>query len=242
MIIALCIGRGQSKGLPGKNKMLIGNPPMSMMTYPIIAANSCPLVNEVFFSSDDRELKDIAYHYGSEIIDRPEELATDEALAEDVFVHGYEQMRNQDIEFLVLLFANAPCITSRKMGAMIRKLRTREEYDSVCTLSKYNMFAPYRARKFVELGLYGERRLQPFCPGIMDETTCDRNSGDDAWFYDCSCAVVRPYCLTNIESGLQPQRWLGEKILGYKQADPALDVDYDYQVFQVNWWLERNWM
>ena len=38
----------------------------------------------------------VAKNYGAKIIDRPPELATSEAILEDVFVYAYEYIKNQE--------------------------------------------------------------------------------------------------------------------------------------------------
>lgn len=239
MVIALCIGRSGSKGFPGKNKYIINGHPM--MSYPIRAAKSCKLIDEVFFSTDSQELANIANYYGAKVIDRPAELATDEALAEDVFVHGAswikERLLEFEVELWVLLFANAPCLHSMMLQEMIEWILWVKTVDSVATFSKYDMWSPYRARVFNSC----QGLMLNFLPQEQIKGNCNRDSAGDTWFYDCSAAVVRPKCLENIEQGYLPQRWLGRNTLAYKQKDPALDVDYAYQRFQVEDWLKRNW-
>jgi hypothetical protein len=244
-----------------------------MMAYPILAAMDSTKVSygQVYFSTEDKRLKAIAREYNAKVIDRPKELATDEALGEDVFVHAYEwvKMNNKyigkweikdadlfpektKIEFVVLMFANAPCIMSWMLDEMVEQLSGAVGADSICTVSKYNMFSPIRMRRYVtsicldgRCGCGGGRykeNIKSYVEGIQDKGTCDRDSVEDAYIYDCSCAVVRPKCLENIKYGLLPQRWLGRNILGYKQEDPALDVDYEWQMGQIKWWLDRNWI
>jgi CMP-N-acetylneuraminic acid synthetase len=90
MITALLLGRGGSKGVPGKNNMnILGRP---LMEYPIIAAKNSKYIECVFLSTEDEAIKTIGREHRLEIIDRPKELSTDEALVEDVIVHGYQEM------------------------------------------------------------------------------------------------------------------------------------------------------
>jgi len=261
-IVAIIIGKGNSRGFPGKNFTKINGHPM--MSYPIVAACGSKNIDKVYFSTEDGRLKAIAgNYYGVIIIDRPKELATDEALGEDVFVHAYKYIRDQNIsngrrvddggtggqlweydniEFIVLMFANAPCITGWMLDEMIEELRKYKGADSICTISKYNMFSPIRMRKFDCFLEQIPDRIVPYSRELIENTNCDRDSGADAWIYDCSAAVVRPHCLEKIGEGIPPQRWLGNHIIGYKQTDPALDVDFYFQKFQVEWWLDRNWI
>ncbi|KKN09461.1 hypothetical protein LCGC14_1046260, partial [marine sediment metagenome] len=243
MVPSLLIGRGGSQGFPKKNLYPIGpeNDKHPMMTYPLRAAKECKEIDEGFFSSDCSTLKLIAEHLGAKIIDRPKELATDEALADDVFLHGYEHikeyiekkslnfatgfnvdLREFQIEFILLLFANAPCISSGMLSEMISILRENKEADSICTMSKYNMFSPYRMRK-----LSGNQHCAYWENINWERVSCDRDSGEDSYIYDCSAAIVRPRCLENIKEGTPPQKWLGKRnFLGYKQKIPALDIDF----------------
>jgi len=85
--------------------------------------------------------------------------------------------------------------------------------------------------------------LQPFIPfksfGDPETLNCDRDSQGDAWFADMSVSIVRPSCLENLKRGLLPQKWLGQKIYPLKQQG-GLDVDYEWQVPQAEYWLKRN--
>ena len=93
MIVALMLGRGGSKGFPGKNTFpVLGRP---MMSYPLMAALSAGQVDDVYVSTDSDEIREVALGYDAKIIDRPPELATKEALGEDAFVHGYRYICDQ---------------------------------------------------------------------------------------------------------------------------------------------------
>ncbi|MCF6216958.1 MAG: acylneuraminate cytidylyltransferase family protein [Emcibacter sp.] len=74
---AFIFARGGSKGLPRKNiKLLNGKP---LIQYSIETAQQSSIINEVFVSTDDKEISDIASGLGATIIKRPEELASDNA-------------------------------------------------------------------------------------------------------------------------------------------------------------------
>jgi len=241
MIVSICIGRGGSQGVKRKNTRIIGK--KEIMAYPILASTLCKSVDATFFSSEDAELKNIAKYYGANIIDRPKELATNEALGEDVFVHAYKEVKlriatmvQPDIEFVVMLFANAPCVTSMMLQEMIERLRKTSVADSICTISKADAYTPYRAKRIV----VHTDRVVPFCVGIIDDrVTCDRSSGTEAWFPDYSAAVVKPYCLDDLSYGFQPHRWLGRYAIGYRQKYKACDVDHEWQFQQCREWMRN---
>lgn len=240
MIVALLMGRKKSKGFPGKNLHFVLGKPLAY--YPMRAAKGCPEVDKIYLSTDDEQLMELANENGIEVVKRPPELCTDETLGEQVYIHAYnvvkEQNQNQKIELIVLLMCNAPTVTSKMISKGIKVLRDNSEYDSAVTVSRYNMWSPLRARKISEEGL-----LKPFVPfeafGDPETLSCDRDSQGDVWFADMGASIVRPKCLANPEYGLLPQRWMGQKIYPLKQSG-GLDVDYEWQIPQVECWLKSN--
>ena len=52
-------------------------------------------------------------------------------------------------------------------------------------------------------------------------------------------SVVRPKNLDHLRDGLLPQKWMGQKIYPIR-SEAGLDVDYDFQVTQAEWWLKKN--
>ncbi len=239
MIAALILGRKGSSGFPGKNTMeILGRP---LCAYPMLAATKSKYIDRYYVSTDDEKIMDIGREYGFEVIKRPPELCTNEALGEDAYVHGYQeiQSRNKDasIELLVLLMCNAATIDSSTINKGIEILRENAEYDSAVTVSCYNMWSPLRARKIGEDGL-----LHPFVPfeafGDPKTLNCDRDSQGDVWFADMGVSVVRPQNLDTLDEGLLPQKWMGKNIYPLKQWG-GCDIDYEWMVPGVEYWLQK---
>ena len=139
-------------------------------------------------------------------------------------------------ELMVLLFCNAATLLPKTIDEGIRVLRKNPELDSAVTVSRYNMWSPLRARKVNSEGL-----LDPFVAHEIfesDTLNCDRDSQGDAWFADVAISVVRPYNLEHLEEGLLPQKWMGKKIYPLKQ-EAGCDVDYEWQIPVVEWWLKK---
>lgn len=239
MIVALIMGRKGSQGFPGKNThMVLGRP---LAYYPMSVARKCPEIDKAYLSTDDERLMEIASKNGIEIIKRPPELCTNEALGEHVYVHAYniaKESENRNIELIVLFMCNAATVTVETVSEGIRVLRGHLEYDSAVTVSRYNMWSPLRARKIGEDGL-----LQPFVPfdtfGDPKTLNCDRDSQGDVWFADMGVSIIRPECLEHLEEGNLPQKWMGRKIYPLKQWG-GLDVDYEWQMPQVEFWLKSH--
>ena len=240
MIVALLMGRKESKGFPGKNLCKVLGKPLAY--YPMKVVRDCPEIDKIYLSTDDDKLMALARESAIGIIERPPELCTDKALGEHVYVHAYnvvkEETRKEQLELIVLLMCNAPTVTREALSEGIRILREHPEYDSCVTVSAYNMWSPLRARKIDEKGL-----LKPFIPlesfGDPKTLNCDRDSQGEVWFADMGVSIVRPRCLEDIEKGLLPQKWMGQKIYPLKQWG-GLDVDFEWQIPLVEHWLKRH--
>jgi CMP-N-acetylneuraminic acid synthetase len=242
VVCALMIGRKGSIGFPGKNVYpVLGRP---LAAYPLLAAKNSRYVERVFVSTDSPEIMTIATELDAELIERPPELATKQALGEDVFAHGYHEIKSRlakeglDIELVVLLFANAATLNSDLIDKGIDILRTNKNFDSAVTTSVYNMWSPLRARKLEEDGC-----LLPMVPfesfGDPRTLNCDRDSQGDVHFADMAISVVRPACLENMAEGLLPQKWMGRRIATIANWG-GCDVDYEWQVPMVDFWLRKH--
>ena len=242
MICALMIGREGSLGFPGKNVFpVLGRP---LMAYPLLAAQESKYVERSYVSTDSEKIKAVALDYGARLIDRPAELATASALGEEVFAHGYRKIKEElrregkELEALALLFCNAPMVTGALIDSAVEALRDHPEIDSAVSVSAYNMWCPLRARRLNAAGT-----LDPFVPfetfGDPAKLNCDRDSQGAVYFADMGLSMVRPRNLENLREGLLPQRWMGRKIHPLKQWG-GLDVDYEWQIPQVEFWLKAH--
>lgn len=238
MICSLILGRKGSVGFPGKNLHVVNGHPLAW--YPMKAAIDTTEIDYHYISTDDPDLMKLSVDVGFEVIERPDYLASNTALGDDAYKHGYEVIRDrlgEEPELLVLLFCNAPTISPKLISQGIRSLRENKEADSAVTVSRYNMFSPTRARKVDDSGF-----LEPYIPfkyhPSTDQINCDRDSQGDVWFADVAMSIIRPQNLRNLESGMLPQKWMGKKILPIIN-EAGLDLDYQWQIGQASWWIEN---
>ena len=239
MICALMIGRAGSRGFRNKNIKYILN--RRVFEYPLIAAKKSTSVDKIFISTDCPIISQESKKYGAEIIERPKILANSKALGDHAFEHGYfeikKRLKNKKIEFIVLLFANAPTIDAKIIDKGINILRKNKKFDSAVSTSVYNMWSPLRARKLKKDGT-----LKPFVPfkvfGNPKTLNCDRDSQGDVYYADMSVSVVRPECLENLSKGMLPQKWMGQRIAPIK-SEAGLDIDYEWQIPIVEYWLKK---
>jgi len=116
-VLYLIPARGGSKGLPRKNLRPCAGKPL--LAWSIEAAmESGPLrpgKERVVVSTDDERIAAVAWQWGAEIIDRPPELATDEAATDPVLVHAVETLKAEGWrpDLVVLL---QPTVPVRALG------------------------------------------------------------------------------------------------------------------------------
>ena len=209
-----------------------------------MAAKKSKYIDKIFVSTDCPIIKKVSKKYGANVINRPKNLCSNKALGEDVFQHGYFEIKKitgknkNDIEFVILLFANVATISSKLIDKGIEYLKKNKKFDSAVSTSVYNMWSPLRARKLKKDG-----SLVPFVPfktfGNPKTLNCDRDSQGDVYFADMSVSVVRSKCLEEMKNGLLPQKWMGKKIAPIK-SEAGFDMDFSWQLPLAEYWIKNN--
>ncbi len=86
--------RGSSKGIPAKNKRMLGNKPLIVHT--IAAARAAGCFDRILVSTDDREIARLAIEAGVEVPwMRPPELAGDESEVIDALLHDLSALQTE---------------------------------------------------------------------------------------------------------------------------------------------------
>ena len=106
-VLAIITARGGSKGLPRKNvRLLAGHP---LIAYPIAAAQASGVCDNIFLTTDDKEIAVAGRRYGADVpFLRPANLAEDLTTTEDTLRHAlaaYEA--HSGIEFDICVFITA---------------------------------------------------------------------------------------------------------------------------------------
>lgn len=116
MILGITPARGGSKTIPRKNiKPIAGKP---LIAWTIEAAKQSRLLNRYIVSTEDVEIATIARAWGAEVIDRPVELATDEATTLSVLQHLLTKI---PADIMVLLQCTSPVRDKDLIDACIQK-------------------------------------------------------------------------------------------------------------------------
>ena len=74
--IAVIPARGGSKRLPNKNILSLGGMPLLVHSI-LFAQKNSDIIDDIYVSTDDEAIKNIALQYGTKVIDRPENLSGD---------------------------------------------------------------------------------------------------------------------------------------------------------------------
>lgn len=104
--IAVIPARGGSKRLPKKNCMLLNGIPLLAHSI-IYAQNNAAIISEVYVSTDDRQIKEIALSYGAKVIDRPAELSGDKEPTVSALKHVIQNLHTE-VDNVILLQATNP--------------------------------------------------------------------------------------------------------------------------------------
>jgi CMP-N,N'-diacetyllegionaminic acid synthase len=169
-VIAIIPARGGSKGIPGKNiRPLNGKP---LIAYSIEAAREAQMVDQVYISTDDTQIAQVATDYGASIIHRPPELATDTASSESALLHALEAIEESEVqpELVVFLQCTSPLRTSTDINLAIQQLRA-EGADSLLSVSPSHRFLWHQvdgAAESINYDYRHRRRRQDMNPQYVE--------------------------------------------------------------------------
>lgn len=128
-VIAIIPARGGSKRLPRKNILPLGGKPL--IGWTIEAAQNSTYVDEIFISTDDQEIADVAGQFGIAIPElRPEKLSTDTATTQSVLFYTLEKY-GKEADIVVLLQPTSPFRTSEQIDQAIESLVEKTAFSIV---------------------------------------------------------------------------------------------------------------
>jgi len=105
-IVAIITARGGSKGLFRKNVLDLNGKPL--IAHTIEAAKESQIFDKIIVTTEDKEIKEVSFEFGAEVIDRPVELATDLASSIDVLVHALQVLESENFTHYILLQPTSP--------------------------------------------------------------------------------------------------------------------------------------
>lgn len=133
-VLGVIPARGGSKGVPRKNLRIVAGRPLLAWS---IDAGRCRTIDRLVVSTEDPEIADAAIEMGAEILQRPAELATDEALSDPVLIHAVETLEGRGgyrPDYVVLL---QPTVPVRRRGLVDDCVERLIDTGSDCLLTAY---------------------------------------------------------------------------------------------------------
>ena len=161
--IAIIPARGGSKRLPNKNSLLLDGIPLIAHSI-IYALNNKAIIDAVFVSTDDEKIKEIAFKYGAQVIERPTELSGDLEPTVSALKHCLESINDASIENIILLQPTNP-LRPENLLREAYQVYNENCYDSLFTVTRNNQkFGKIENNKFVPFNYEIGQRSQDLEP------------------------------------------------------------------------------
>ena len=147
--IAIIPARGGSKRISEKNIQQLGELPLLVHSIQYALTNS-GIIDAVYVSTDNENIKKLALVNGAKVIDRPENLSGDFEPTVSALKHVLKSMET-DVENVILLQATNP-LRPQNMLKEAFEVYQKGNYDSLFTVS----------RNHHKLGKIVENKFHPF--------------------------------------------------------------------------------
>jgi CMP-N-acetylneuraminic acid synthetase len=134
LVLAVVPARGGSRGVPRKNIRPLGDHPL--LAYTIAAGRASSRVTDLVVSTEDPEIADVARTYGAEVIERPAELATDEAPTAPVIQHAIDRVEaatGRTYDYVLTLQPTTPFRRGWDVDAAVDLLEAAPDPDASVT-------------------------------------------------------------------------------------------------------------
>lgn len=197
-----------SQRLPGKNLAdLCGKP---LIYYSIEVVKCVPSINDVYVSSEDEKVLELASSFGANIIKRPDELSEPHITTKDVLSHSYKQIGNKTGEYpelVVLLQPTHPLRKPEQIERAITIMKNKTKFDCL-----FSVMATDDLRGQIKKNIFVPEFPLPRIKS--KEPKLYKNTGS---FY-----IFRPHrsFLTNA--------FFGNKIYPFVQEGTPFEIDIDY--------------
>jgi len=147
--IAIIPARGGSKRLIGKNSLLLAGIPLLAHSI-LYAKRNSEIIDDVYVSTDDAEIKQLALNYGAKVVDRPDYLSGDFEPTVSCLKHCLENIE-QEVENVFLLQPTNPLRMDDLLRNAFMAFKAQKS-DSLMTVTKSHH----------KLGKIVQNRFEPF--------------------------------------------------------------------------------
>lgn len=169
-VLFIIPARGGSKGIPRKNiRSLAGSP---LISYSIKNALSVKYDSDVYVSSEDDEILNIAHKYGAKQHKREEGLAGDEITLDSVIFDAYQAAKaneNKEYDLIITLQPTSPLLKSSSIEEAISKMVNNTAIETVIS-AKEDTHLSWREENGKFLPNYTKRLNRQFLTPNYTET------------------------------------------------------------------------
>lgn len=218
----------KSKSIPDKNiyHTSDGHP---LYWHNLNAAKKSGIYNDIYIISDYAH---IGNGIGRRIREDTSKYKTDGNHHYESILQGLEEIEKAEgkLDYLTILLGNNRGATWSSLKEAYHFLRYYSEYDSCVSVSKFNMFNPYRAFK-----CKNGKLCNWVDPEIIKQNQVDlndKNAFDDTYFFNGSFWMVKRDVLV-ANNGIPPFTWLGNNILPYIQDEGIMELDAPWQLRNI---------
>jgi CMP-N-acetylneuraminic acid synthetase len=197
MNVAIITAKGSNESIKNKNLLPIMGIPAFL--YPVKAAQQACNIDEVYVSTEDKEIKRVCLSEGISVIDRPEELSTPTSQHKDVIKHAVSWLPYEKLDLVTVLLGNTVHLTPKLINESIDMIG--EDCDSVVSAWKAQDDHPYRALNIQD------GYVKSF---LNKKVSSNRQSYPDVYYYDQGVWTFKKDCALN-QKGPPPWVWLGKK-------------------------------
>tara|TARA_B100000886_G_scaffold318066_1_gene257777 strand:- start:81 stop:767 length:687 start_codon:yes stop_codon:yes gene_type:complete len=144
--VAIIPARGGSKGIPGKNTLLIAGKPL--IVWSIEHALRSAKIHSVWVTSDSPEILDIANSYGARTVFRPDDISGDEATSEEAWIHALNEIKKSvEVDLVVCIQPTSPVRGPNDLDEAIAKYH-EEKFDSLLSVTQIEDHFEWRMGKY----------------------------------------------------------------------------------------------
>jgi CMP-N,N'-diacetyllegionaminic acid synthase len=230
-ILALIPARGGSKGIPGKNVMLISGRPL--IAYSILQAQHSQRINRVIVSTDDERIATVAREWGAEVpFMRPAEFAQDLSPDIDVFRHTLRWLAEHEDytpDLIVHLRPTGPVRRVELIDQAIDSLLAHPEADALRSVTMA-LQTPFKMWFMTDDG-----HMEPVArlDGVPDSQSLPRQQLPPVYWQNGYVDVIRPRAVLEKDS-----MW-GDCVIPFIVDEPMFELDYPENIPVVEEALQR---
>ncbi len=223
-VLVVIPARGGSKGVPKKNIKILGDKPL--LAHAIDCAKASKKATRIIVSTDCEEIAAVSKEYGSEVILRPIDLATDTSNVVTAVEHVYQELKDE-FDIIVLLQPTSPLRTGLDLDNVISFFENDANIQGV--ISVIPMDDTHPARMY-NLGINNE-----MIPFLEYGETARRQDLDPVYYRNGCFYAVRTTTFFNEKSFM-----VANKTAYVMDADWLANIDTprDFKIAEI---LYKDW-